>query len=169
MPIGLLHYVYRDRVIIDEAHRIGNSDTFATACYKLRRKFCTLVTGGPHQIDFLDWYPLLYMMRRDYAGAFHVFLKREKHKKPEWSLLEKIAAIALGVVMRGMCVRRMNNSKFNGEYNLPRIVQYVERHEYKADDGTKYKHQTKQLGGLTEHQVTILAPCGRVGTWFLTQ
>lgn len=73
MPDGMLHAMLWERVILDEAHHIRNDGAFAKACYALRRKFCTLVTGTPQQNEFTDWYALMRMMRRNYAHAFKHF------------------------------------------------------------------------------------------------
>lgn len=149
-PKGLLHGILWERVILDEAHRLRKDGNFARSCYALQRRNCTLVTGTPQQNDFLDWYPLVNMLRRPYAGIFKKVFGGNRHRNAEWSPLERRVAVALGIIVRGLCVRRMNNSQFNGLDVLKQVPQEIQLHDYFADDGTEYKHGTSKLGGKTE-------------------
>lgn len=155
IPHGLLHEILWERVIIDEAHRIRNNGAFAMGCYNLRRKFTTLATGTPQMNDYMDWFPLMRMTRVMYAKHFELFFGGKKRRESEWAPLDETAAIALGVILRGMSVRRMKDSKFNGKPVLPPILQKFTRHSYKADDGTKYRHGTTELGGKTEKECQV--------------
>jgi SNF2 family DNA or RNA helicase len=60
----LLHKVYWNRIIFDEAHYLRNSNTFRYfAAASLKKNICWLVSGTPVQNKLQDFYNLCYILK----------------------------------------------------------------------------------------------------------
>ena len=81
------HEIYWDIIIIDEAHKLKNKDTFRWKFVdKLQKKRLLLLTATPFQNNLIELYNLLSLLRRGHLGTISEFrrnfLKEGNERKP---------------------------------------------------------------------------------------
>jgi SNF2 family DNA or RNA helicase len=68
------HEIYWDIIIIDEAHKLKDKDTFRWRFVnKLQKKRLLLLTATPFQNDLIELYNLLSLLRRGHLGTMSEF------------------------------------------------------------------------------------------------
>jgi SNF2 family DNA or RNA helicase len=68
------HEIYWDIIIIDEAHKLKNKNTFRWKFVdKLQKKRLLLLTATPFQNDLIELYNLLSLLRRGHLGTMSEF------------------------------------------------------------------------------------------------
>ncbi|KAK4901843.1 transcription termination factor, RNA polymerase II [Elasticomyces elasticus] len=108
------------RVIIDEGHRIRNTETatFAAVC-ALKAKYRGVLTGTPLQNDYSDLFALLCFLGlfpwSDYRFFRRVFIRKQPGKQSgRAALLGNDLNLCLAAIYRAVSVRRLKGHLFNG-------------------------------------------------------
>lgn len=140
MPNGLLHAVFWDRVVLDNAHCLESNSAMARAMCALPTKSTLILTGLPQQND---WFHLFNLARlrafRNNPGGFKALLRNKRDNK-DWPQLDENRRLILSLIVRGLSLRREASTLFNGVASNKPVLYTEILVQVSPDDGTKYRH-----------------------------
>lgn len=135
-----------DLVIVDEAHRLKNSETLNYSFVNnLKKKYCLLLTATPVQNNLLELFNLVSIIKPGLLGSYTNFKKT--YRKPTYNNKQYLHQLIQKVMIRN---RRQNTTLDNVKRNIKTIwLQFSDSEQRVYDQLADILQQTTTFAKLT--------------------